>query len=99
MRQTKFILFLIIFFSIGPLFAQNIPPGSSPDSQAERYRKSAEEQKQKLEQKKILPPQVEVPQEKEKAAPAKEVSFLLKEVVITGVTFFSRQDLAGLYSQ
>ena len=98
MKQAKYILPVIILFSARALFAQNIPPGSGPDSQAERYRKSAEEQKQKLEQKKIKPPEVEIPQEKEKPQPAKEVSFLLKEVTVTGVTLFSQQEIFALYS-
>ena len=98
--MTKALVVSIVLFlslsSLGPIFAQEIPPGQEPGAQAERYKYDVEKEKERLEYKKPKKPEIEI--EKEKIKPAKEgPSFILKEVKITGSTVFKEQELRKIY--
>ena len=95
--MKKIFPFLLLFVLISSLsFAQNIPSGQEPGAEAERFRKNAEEKKASL-QKKAKTPQVEI---EEKAAPAapEGVSFVLKDIKITGTTLFKPEDFRKAYA-
>lgn len=94
-------IFLFISLSIFPFpaFSQNPPPGQDVAAQSERLKTEAERQEKQLEGKKIKPPQVEIQQEEKKEEkPALEaISFVLKDIKITGVTVFKPQDFRPIY--
>jgi len=82
-----------------PAFAQpQQPPGSQPGAEASRFEAEVQRQKKRVEQKKPKPPEIEVPEEK--PAPEEgQISFTLKEVIITGSTLFKPEDLKPLYEE
>ena len=95
--MKKIFPFLLLFVFISSLsFAQNIPAGQEPGAEAERFRKEAEQKKASL-QKKAKAPQVQV---EEKAAPLvpEGVSFVLKDIKITGTTLFKPEDFRSAYA-
>ena len=90
---------LTVFLSAVPMsgFAQDPSPGQEPGAQAQRYKEDVEQQKQRLEYKKLKKPEIKV--EKEKAEPVKKggTAFLLKEVKVTGSTIFKERDFQPIY--
>ena len=101
MRSKAYTAFFIIFFSAFgfPLLvrAQNIPPGAQPGAQGSRFKAESEQEKKRVEKKKVQAPQIEI--EKEKAKPAAEQgpSFILKNIQITGSTILKTDDLRPAY--
>lgn len=85
-----------VLFYFSSLFAQNPPPGQEPGAQAERFRKESEQKKEGLEKKPVKAPEIEVQKEPEKPM-AEGISFVLKEVKITGATIFKPADFRSIY--
>jgi hemolysin activation/secretion protein len=96
-------LFFILLFAVSFLFsntslvlAQNIPPGAEPGAEAERFREQSERQKQEFEGKALKIPKIEVPQKEEKPS-LPGLSFVLKEIKISGSTIFASKELLSIY--
>jgi hemolysin activation/secretion protein len=103
-RKLAYIGTLVILFSFvssGPLFAANpppnIPPGQDAGSQDKRFMDESGEIKARAERKRAKPSKVEIGEQKEQPFPAVEVSFVLTDIKITGVTFFKAEDLRPIY--
>jgi len=96
--QKAVIFFVaVIFFSFtSKSQAQNIPPGAEPGAEAGRYQSEVERENKKFKQKKIKAPEIKIEKEEEKPE-AEGLSFVLKEVRITGVTIFEPEDLRFTY--
>ncbi|MDD5449970.1 MAG: ShlB/FhaC/HecB family hemolysin secretion/activation protein [Candidatus Omnitrophica bacterium] len=98
LNRYAFIAAALLFFSWSLDLChaqQSPPPGDEPGAQASRYQDD-EREKKALEKKELKAPEIEVqkPEEKkEKGGP----SFVLKEVVITGATIFTQEELKPVY--
>jgi len=90
-------LLLITLFFANVSFAQNIPSGSEPGAQSSRYQKELETEQDVFQKKKIKPPKIEIEKEPVKPKAEEKVSFILKEVKISGSTVFTDQDFIPLY--
>lgn len=98
-RRSLFLFFYVISFIFllsNQILAQNPPPGQEPAAEAERFEAQVVREKKELEQKKAKIPSVEAPQKEEKPT-TPSVTFVLKEIKITGVTFFKSEDLCSIY--
>ncbi|MCX7927481.1 MAG: BamA/TamA family outer membrane protein [Candidatus Omnitrophica bacterium] len=97
---TKNILivgFLIFSFFSCPVIAQNLPVSTKAGSEASRFKKEIEEEKKRIEREKPMSPSIKV---EERPVLKKEgVVFLLKEVIITGSTIFSKEDFYPNYEK
>ena len=92
------IAILVILVSAVPAFAQPpVPPGNKPGAEAARFKEQAERENKRFEQKKKTP-EVQVPEKEEKPSAAGQISFILKEVKITGATVFKTEDLKNIYA-
>ncbi|MDO8525007.1 MAG: ShlB/FhaC/HecB family hemolysin secretion/activation protein [Candidatus Omnitrophota bacterium] len=91
------IFFLLILSVPFNAIAQNIPPGQEPEASANRFQGEAERRKTALQSKSVQPPQVELEEPAASAPRVSDVSFVLKDVRITGSTIFKPQDLRALY--
>jgi len=90
-----FCLFFSLAFAAG---TDTSPSGQNVGAQAERLRQDNQRREKALETRKPKAAEIEVPEEKKEEAPAKEkVSFILKEVHITGATVFSADDFKAIY--
>ena len=94
-KKLGFFLAAITLISM-PAFAENLPPGQEPGAQGERVYNQFERRKAVLEKKKAKAPKIEMEKRKETPAPA-GVTFLLKEIKISGSTIFKPEDLKPLY--
>jgi hemolysin activation/secretion protein len=93
-----FFLFTTTFLFIPfTAIAQNLPPAEQPGAQGSRFRAESEQEKKRLEEKKIQAPRIEIEQEKAEPAAGEGPSFLLKKVNITGVTIFKPEDFRSVY--
>lgn len=89
-------LFLSLLFAVNAN-AQNIPPGQEPAAGASRFQDEAERRKAAVQSKGVKAPEIEM---EEKAVSAPEVSgvtFVLKEVRITGMTLFKPEEFTPAY--
>ncbi|MDD5680211.1 MAG: ShlB/FhaC/HecB family hemolysin secretion/activation protein [Candidatus Omnitrophica bacterium] len=91
------LIFSITLLSPSLLRAQNIPAGEQPGAQAGRFQQDVEKAKQSLEKKRLKLPPVEIEKEKEEKPAAEGVSFILKEIRITGTTIFKPEDFRPIY--
>ena len=100
MRKTGstvalFISFLLVYFN--PFIAAGQPSdGQEAGPQAERFKSEIEQKKQELETKKAKPPKIEIEERKERPG-AEGISFILKDVKITGTTVFKPEDFRPIY--
>lgn len=95
LRQVSVVVSFLLFFCL-QVHAQNPPPGSDAGAQAQRYRTGVDDEKKRLEFKKPKTPDITI--EEEPQAPSEEgVSFVLKEIDISGSTVFTREDFQSLY--
>ncbi len=88
---------LLVLFSASGALAQSIPPGQGPEASASRFQNEAERRKAESQRKGVKAPQIELEKEKEPAPQVSSVSFILKDVRITGVTAFRTEDFQPLY--
>jgi hemolysin activation/secretion protein len=98
-KENKLFSFFIIFLLLLPFqaIAQNLPPGSQPGAQGSRFQAESEQEKKRLEKKKIQAPQITIEKEKAKPSEVAGLSFLLKKVKVTGATVFKPEDLRPAY--
>lgn len=85
-----------LFLSQVVVLGQAVPPGAEPGAQGERYKEQFERQKRQLEGKTIKIPKIEVQQKEEKPS-LPGVSFVLKEIRITGMTVFNPEEIVSSY--
>lgn len=91
------VLFLASFsFCLSHSFGADATSAQESGPQAERFQKDLQREKEQLERSKPRPAKIVVPQEKEKPVAA-GVSFVLKEVKITGSSLFSPEELKPAY--
>ncbi len=91
--------FLLIFLSPFNAIAQRIPSGQDTSASATRFQDEAERKRTALQSKGAKAPQIELEKEKPAAPPVSGVSFILKDVKITGVTLFKSEDFTPLYKR
>ena len=97
--RIKFVSILFpsfFFILVSSVFAQTPPRGQDVGAQSERFRQEQEQRKVALEKKQVKAPEIQV-QEKKEAAPQGGPSFILKGVVLTGITLFRAQDFTADY--
>ena len=98
MKLKKTILFfLLILLPLVLAFAADPPVGSSPAAQGQRYEEDVRLGEEKLQKKKVKKPQVDVQEEEKPTAPS--ISFVLKDIKVTGVTILKDKELKPLYQQ
>ena len=101
-RQTRqSVIFSLIFlcslaFAL-PALADPLPPSSQAGVEESRTQGELEMQKKMLEKKKKVTAPIEIEKEKPKEAPPAGPAFMLKEVVITGNTVFTSDELKPFY--
>ncbi len=93
---------LLIFFMGGTVFSRNIfadnpPPGQQPGSLSTRFQQESQKLKKQIEQRAAKVPEIKKEEKKRAPVPEAKVSFLLKEVVITGATVFKTKDFLPTY--
>ncbi len=93
---------LLIFFLSGIAFSRNIfadnpPPGQQPGPLGQRLQQESQQLKKQIEQRAAKVPEIQKEEKKQVPAPKAKVSFLLKEVVITGATVFKTKDFFAIY--
>ncbi len=93
------LFFLLFFFLPFNAIAQNIPPGQEPETSASRFQGDAERRKAELQAKRLKAPQVELEEPASSAPQVSDVSFILKDVRITGSTIFKPEDFQVLYKE
>src|SRR5437763_1937060 len=91
LKKARIILSLLFFCCYSYVLAENPSPGQQPGAQAQRYKEDVQQQRQKLEYKQPKKPEIKV-EEKESEPTKGGVSFLLKEVKVSGATIFKPQD-------
>jgi hemolysin activation/secretion protein len=91
-----FSICLIVFIPLKAL-AQNLPPGEQPGAQGARFQTESERNKNGSEKKKAHAPRIEIEKGKETPSPAQGISFILKNVKITGAAVFKPEDLSMAY--
>ena len=92
---TIIILSLLSLTFHSYVFAQNLPPGTEPGAQAERFKAKAMRQQKRFE-KKIKPSPIEIQPAETKPTP-KGPTFELKEIIIAGNTAFNLKTLRPIY--
>ncbi|MFA6320396.1 MAG: ShlB/FhaC/HecB family hemolysin secretion/activation protein [Candidatus Omnitrophota bacterium] len=88
---------LIVILSPIKATAQNIPPGQGSEAAASRFQDEAERRKAALMTKEGKAPKVEVEEKKGPAPMVSEVTFVLKDLKITGSTLFKPEELLPVY--
>ncbi|MFA5119200.1 MAG: POTRA domain-containing protein [Candidatus Omnitrophota bacterium] len=97
--KKKAFTLLACFFLFLPFYAsaQDVSPGEQPAAQGSRFKSESEQNKKSSEKKKAKVPVIELEKEKETPVPGQGVSFVLKNVRITGSTIFSPDELSFAY--
>ena len=91
-------IFLILLFPIKAT-AQNIPPGEGSGASASRFQNESERRKAALMTKEAKPSKIEVEEKKTPPPMVSEVTFVLKDIKITGATVFKPEDFLPLYQK
>ncbi|MFA7000563.1 MAG: ShlB/FhaC/HecB family hemolysin secretion/activation protein, partial [Candidatus Omnitrophota bacterium] len=81
------LLSLLLFFEPAVLAQNPPPPGDNSGSQAQRFRRESEEAEKTLKGEPSRPA-IEMPEEKAEAPAEEEVTFVLKQVRVTGTTLY-----------
>ena len=99
--RTGALIILLSGISFCPLFAAgpppNIPSGQDSGAQAKRFRDESAAVEQRAARKREKAPKIEAEEPKEQPLPADETSFVLKDVNITGATFFTTGELRPIF--
>ena len=89
------VIIFLLLFSFPPKTAAQ--PGSDPGSQASRFRDISKGEQRALDRKKPKKPKIKIEEPEEKPVAPVGISFLLKEVKITGATVFKPDDFRPIY--
>jgi hemolysin activation/secretion protein len=93
---------LPVFFLSGIILSHNVFADSPPSGQGagplgQRFQQESQQLKKQIEQQAAKTPEIQKEKAKGVAAPESNVSFILKEVVITGATVFNTKDFLPAY--
>ena len=77
--------------------AQNLPPGEQPGAQGSRFQAESQQKEKDARKKKAEAPRIELEKEKENPFAEQTVSFVLKNLRITGSTIFKPEALRPIY--
>ncbi|MDD5428834.1 MAG: ShlB/FhaC/HecB family hemolysin secretion/activation protein [Candidatus Omnitrophica bacterium] len=102
MRKLTYLSIIVCAASLAFLFpinatAQNIPPGADTEASARRFQDESERRAAELLTKKQKAPKIDVQEKKAPAPMVSEVTFVLRDLKITGSTIFTHEDLLPLY--
>jgi len=98
-ERSRSIILLVSVLIFLPFYvlAQDVSPGEQPSAQGSRFKSESEQDKKRTEKKKAKAPPIEIEKEKERPVPARGITFVLKNVKITGSTIFKPDDLFFAY--
>ena len=97
MKRVAFVCLVFTCIFTTSAIAQTPPPGSEAGSQAERFKQESKLLEKNLQAKKKKPPLITVEKEEKKPAAKESISFLLKEINITGCTIFKPGSFTPIY--
>jgi hemolysin activation/secretion protein len=87
--------FVLVLSPLAPLLAADPPVGANPAAQGQRYEEDVRLEEKELRKKGLKKPGVDIQEEEKPAVP--EISFVLKNINITGAAAFKDKDLKPLY--
>jgi len=93
------LLIFFIFFTAYALPAECANPSSGEESgpQISRFKSESEVKEKQLRKKDIKRPQIEIPKAEKRSVPSKALSFLLKDIYVSGATVFKPEEFRSLY--